>query len=106
MHSVFRVDPSIWGVRFLSSNHVEGGELTQSEPPAPGAALDCRPQVLERLSAAQPLLALDTPLVPLLPKPGGGPRFDLPIGAPHSSEVTAVGGGAESPQVLLELQYQ
>lgn len=38
----------------------------------------------------------------LLLKPGGGPRTLL-IGAPQSSEVTAVGGGADSPQVFFEL---
>jgi len=44
-------------------------------------------------------------VAPLLPKPGGGPRALL-IGAPQSSEVTAVGGGADSPHVFLEVLQQ
>lgn len=34
-------------------------------------------------------------------RPGGGPRGFV-IGTPHSSEVTAVGGGTLSPQVALD----
>lgn len=64
---------------------------------------DCKPHELEDLltlpKPAHPLLVF---VAPLLPKPGGGPRALL-IGAPHSSEVTAVGGGADSPHVFLEL---
>jgi hypothetical protein len=57
-----------------------------------------------------PLPPLPLPLLPppgttlpdvfLFEIPGGGPR-DLPIGVPHSSLVTTVGGGA-SPHVPLE----
>lgn len=65
---------------------------------------DWRPHELDDLltlpkPAPQPLLAF---VAPLLLKPGGGPRALL-IGAPHSSEVTAVGGGADSPHVFLEV---
>lgn len=93
MQRVFKVEPSIWGVRFLSSNQVE----TQA-----AFVLDWKPQELDLLTVpkpAQPLLVF--PVVLLL-KPGGGPRTLL-IGAPQSSEVTAVGGGADSPQVFFEL---
>lgn len=90
------MEPSICGVRFFSKSHVDiQPELLTVE--------DCRPHELEDLltlpKPAQPLLAL---VAPLLPKPGGGPR-GLLIGAPQSSEVTAVGGGADSPHVFLEL---
>jgi hypothetical protein len=50
-----------------------------------------------------PVLMPPAPTLPgvfLLEIPGGGPR-DLPTGAPHSSLVTTVGGGA-SPQAPLE----
>lgn len=96
MHKVLSVDPSICGVRFFNSNQVEGDTQPELAPPAPGA-LDCNPQVLERLKADQPLLTFDIEPVPLFPNPGGGPR--LFIGAPHNSEVTAVGvgGGTTSP---------
>lgn len=65
---------------------------------------DWRPHELEDLltlprPAPQPLLVL---VAPLVLKPGGGPRA-LFIGAPHNSEVTAVGGGADSPHVFLEV---
>lgn len=97
MHSVFKVEPSICGVRFLSSNQVEFAqpELLTVE--------DWRPHELEDLLTLlmpdQPLLVFEAPL---LLNPGGGPRALL-IGAPQSSEVTAVGGGADSPHVFLEL---
>lgn len=96
MHRVLSVDPSICGVKFFSKSQVD----TQ---PAFATVPVCRPQELEErptpAKPAQPLLEL-TP--PLLPNPGGGPRALL-IGAPHNSEVTAVGGGADSPHVFLEL---
>lgn len=96
IHNVFNVEPSIWGVKFLSNSHVE----TQLELLT---GFDWRPpQELEDFvtlpKPAQPLLVLPAPL---LPRPGGGPRALL-IGAPQSSEVTAVGGGADS-HVFFEL---
>lgn len=101
MQSVLSVEPSICGVKLRKSSHVE----VETQPVLPGfGALPCRPQVLERPRDDQPLLALETALEPLLPRPGGGPRPDLLIGAPHSSEVTAVGGGADSPHVFFELK--
>ena len=88
-------------------------------PPTPPVTLVAVPALppTDPPALAQPLLLLllpPTPLpLPLLPPPvtalpgaflfeipGGGPR-DLPIGAPHSSLVTTVGGGA-SPQAPLE----
>jgi len=87
-------------------------------PPPPAAALEAAPALppTDPPALAQPLPLLPPPPplpLPLLPPPvtalpgaflfeipGGGPR-DLPIGAPHSSLVTTVGGGA-SPQVPLE----
>lgn len=84
-----------WAVRFLSNNH--------GEPQLP--VLPCVPQ--EETPRPPPTLALDQPLARLMfevpfARPGGGPR-DLVMGAPHNSEVTAVGGGAVSPQVFLDL---
>lgn len=88
-------------------------------PPPPAAALEAAPALppTDPPALAQPLPLLLLPLpplpLPLLPPPGtappdvflfeipgGGPR-DLPIGAPHSSLVTTVGGGA-SPHAPLE----
>lgn len=96
MHNVFKVEPSICGVRFLNRSQVDiQPELLTVE--------DWRPQELDDLltllKPAQPLLVFEAPL---LLKPGGGPRALL-IGAPQSSEVTAVGGGADSAHVFLEL---
>lgn len=76
--------------------------LPPPEPPPPPRL----PQPLLLLPALPPLPPLVLPLVPAFPvaflfdSPGGGPR-DLPIGAPHSSLVTTVGGGA-SPHVAFE----
>jgi hypothetical protein len=114
------------GVRFLSRSQVDP-HVAAAEPwmphevdrPPPPAAMAAAPLVPPPDTAAllQPLLLLPTPtplltvplLVPPTPafpgaflfeSPGGGPR-DLPIGAPHSSLVTTVGGGA-SPHVPFE----
>lgn len=117
-------------MRFLSKSQVDP-QVPAAEPWIPQEAdrplpLPPPPAVLVAVPAlpptdppalAQPLLLLLPPApplpLPLLPPPvpalpdvflfeipGGGPR-DLPIGAPHSSLVTTVGGGA-SPQVPLE----
>lgn len=97
----------------------QDADRTPPLPPPPPAALEAAPALppTDPPALAQPLPLLFPPLpplpLPLLPPPvtalpgvflfeipGGGPR-DLPIGAPHSSLVTTVGGGA-SPQVPLE----
>ena len=102
MHNVFKVDPSIWGVKLRRSNQVE-----LEIHPALGVfgGLVCNPHVFDRPpSPVHPLVTLDVlPAAFFEPSPGGGPRPDLFIGAPQSSDVTAVGGGAESPHVFLAL---
>ena len=97
------MDPSICGVKLRRSNQVDG----ETQPPgfeATAGEFDCRPQVLERPRPAQPLLAFATAALLLFPRPGGGPRDLLFMGAPQSSEITAVGCGAVSPQVFLVLK--
>jgi hypothetical protein len=117
--------PLTCGVRFLSRSQVDPQvaaaepwmphEVDRPPPPATVAAA-LLPPPPDPAALPQPLLLL-LPLPPLTPpllpppvpafpgvflfeSPGGGPR-DLPIGAPQSSLVTTVGGGA-SPHVPLE----
>jgi len=80
--------------------------LPPPDPPAPPPP----PRLPQPLLLLLPLPPLPPPLFPppvpafpavfLFESPGGGPR-DLPIGAPQSSLVTTVGGGA-SPHVPFE----
>lgn len=58
----------------------------------------------------QPFVPAAEPFPPalLVPKPGGGPRADLLIGAPHNSDVVGVACcGAPSDQLLFfELSFE